>query len=87
MRALKYASEYEVIFSLMNNNPEHMKMDWEIREALDGYLRPFLKEASVVSNLTINSQVIGSIDQRMNKSTKQNESDTKLCTTFIKTKI
>ncbi|EIE89743.1 hypothetical protein RO3G_14454 [Rhizopus delemar RA 99-880] len=59
MRALKYASEYEVIFSLMNNNPEHMKMDWEIREALDGYLRPFLKEASVVSNLTINSQVIG----------------------------
>ncbi|KAG0739931.1 hypothetical protein G6F17_006843 [Rhizopus arrhizus] len=57
MRALKYASEYEVIFSLMNNNPEHMKMDWEIREALDGYLRPFLKEVSVVSNLTINSQI------------------------------
>jgi phosphatidylinositol glycan class S len=57
MRALKYSSQYETTFSLMNNNPEHMKMDWDIRDAVKSYLAPFLKEVSVVSNFTIDSQV------------------------------
>lgn len=57
MRAFKYSSQYETTFSLMNNNPEHMKMDWEIRDAVNAYLSSFLKEVSVVSNFTIDSQI------------------------------
>jgi phosphatidylinositol glycan class S len=57
MRALKYSSQYETTFSLMNNNPENMKMDWDIRDAVKTYLTPFLKEVAVVSNIIIDSQV------------------------------
>lgn len=57
MRVLKYSSQYETTFSLMNNNPENKKIDWEIREAVQSYLTPFLKEISAVSNFTIDSQV------------------------------
>lgn len=57
MRTLKYAPEYEITVSLLNNNPENMKMDWEIREALNGYLNPFLQQISELSNFSINSQV------------------------------
>ncbi|KAG2206584.1 hypothetical protein INT46_002839 [Mucor plumbeus] len=57
MRAFKYSSQYETTFSLMNNNPENMKMDWEIRDAINSYLSLFLKEVSVVSNFTIDSQI------------------------------
>jgi phosphatidylinositol glycan class S len=57
MRVLKYSSQYETTFSLMNNNPENKRIDWEIREAVQSYLTPFLKEISVVSNFTIDSQV------------------------------
>ncbi|KAI7895070.1 phosphatidylinositol-glycan biosynthesis class S protein [Mucor mucedo] len=57
MRALKYSSQYETTFSLMNNNPDHMKMDWDIRDAVKTYLTPFLKEVAVVSNFTIDSQI------------------------------
>lgn len=41
----------------MNNNPENMKVDWDIRDAVKTYLAPFLREVSVVSNFTIDSQV------------------------------
>ncbi|KAI9267737.1 phosphatidylinositol-glycan biosynthesis class S protein [Helicostylum pulchrum] len=57
MRVLKYSSQYETTFSLMNNNPENKRIDWEIREAVQSYLTPFLKEVSVVSNFTIDSQI------------------------------
>ncbi|KAI8639212.1 phosphatidylinositol-glycan biosynthesis class S protein [Parasitella parasitica] len=57
MRAFKYSSQYETTFSLMNNNPENMKMDWEIRDAVNSYLSLFLKEVSIVSNFTIDSQI------------------------------
>lgn len=57
MRVFKYSSQYEMTFSLMNNDPENKRMDWEIRESVQAYLAPFLKEVSVVSNFTIDSQV------------------------------
>ncbi|KAI9250319.1 phosphatidylinositol-glycan biosynthesis class S protein [Sporodiniella umbellata] len=57
MRVMKYASEYEIIFSLMNNKPEETVMDWEIREALSAYLEPFVQQVSAVSNFTIHSQI------------------------------
>lgn len=47
----------------MNNNPENMKMDWEIRDAVNAYLSSFLREVSVVSNFTIDSQVRSSTNE------------------------
>ncbi|KAI8084218.1 phosphatidylinositol-glycan biosynthesis class S protein [Gilbertella persicaria] len=57
MRALKYSSQYGATISLMNNNPEHMRMDWDIRDAINAYFTPFIKAVSTVSNLTITSQI------------------------------
>jgi phosphatidylinositol glycan class S len=57
MRALKYSTQYETTFSLMNNNPDNINVDWDIRESVNTYLGPFLNQVSVVSNFTINSQV------------------------------
>lgn len=66
MRALKYSSQYETTFSLMNNNPDNMKMDWDIRDAVKTYLTPFLKEVAIVSNFTIDSQVISPFSYGLN---------------------
>ncbi|KAG0163548.1 hypothetical protein DFQ30_011391 [Apophysomyces sp. BC1015] len=57
MRTLKYSSRYQITFSLMNNNPQSMSLDWDIREATKSYLYPLLNELSLVSNFTVDSQI------------------------------
>ncbi|KAI8997638.1 phosphatidylinositol-glycan biosynthesis class S protein [Pilobolus umbonatus] len=57
MRTIKYSSQYETIFSLMNNNPENLKLDWDIHDSIYTYLAPFLKEIDAVYNFTIDSQI------------------------------
>lgn len=86
MRVLKYSSQYETTFSLMNNNPENKRIDWEIREAVQSYLTPFLKEVSVVSNFTIDSQVSGRVIISMNRYLYA-MLDPKLRTIIVETKV
>ncbi|KAL1918591.1 uncharacterized protein VTP21DRAFT_2613 [Calcarisporiella thermophila] len=55
MRTFKYSREYRITFSLMNGGAGHV--DWDIAKAVDVYLQPFLRELSVVSNFTVDSQI------------------------------
>ncbi|KAI8081673.1 phosphatidylinositol-glycan biosynthesis class S protein [Halteromyces radiatus] len=57
MRTFKYSSRYQITFSLMNNNPRFMAIDWDIRDAAKRYLYPLLNELSDVSNFTVDSQI------------------------------
>ncbi|KAJ8655887.1 hypothetical protein O0I10_008326 [Lichtheimia ornata] len=57
MRSFKYSPRYQITFSLMNNDPEHLLVDWDIREAVKSYMHPLLKEISMVSNFTVDSQI------------------------------
>ncbi|KAI8342319.1 phosphatidylinositol-glycan biosynthesis class S protein [Chlamydoabsidia padenii] len=57
MRTFKYSSQYQITFSLMNNNPQSMAIGWDIRNAVKSYLYPLLNELSNVSNFTVDSQI------------------------------
>ncbi|CAO3580701.1 unnamed protein product [Absidia cylindrospora] len=57
MRTFKYSSRYQITFSLMNNNPQSMTVGWDIRNAVNVYLYPLLKELANVSNFTVDSQI------------------------------
>lgn len=39
MRSFKYSPRYQITFSLMNNDPEHLLVDWDIREAVKSKLK------------------------------------------------
>ncbi|KAI7882955.1 hypothetical protein K492DRAFT_205803 [Lichtheimia hyalospora FSU 10163] len=57
MRSFKYSPRYQITFSLMNNDPKHLLVDWDIREAVKSYMHPLLNEISMVSNFTVDSQI------------------------------
>ncbi|KAI7870785.1 phosphatidylinositol-glycan biosynthesis class S protein [Spinellus fusiger] len=57
MRTLKYSPRYQVTFSLMNNNPRGIAVNWDIRDAMKSYIYPFLDQLSIISNFTVDSQV------------------------------
>ncbi|KAF7731813.1 hypothetical protein EC973_008328 [Apophysomyces ossiformis] len=57
MRTMKYSSRYQITFSLMNNNPQSVLLDWDIREAIKSYMYPLLNELSILNNFTVDSQI------------------------------
>ncbi|CAG8520369.1 15538_t:CDS:2, partial [Acaulospora morrowiae] len=57
MRTMKYSPMYQVTFSLMNGDPSSLLVDWDIERAVDKYLKPFVDEISIISNMTVESQV------------------------------
>ncbi|KAK9762191.1 GPI transamidase component [Basidiobolus ranarum] len=57
LRVMKYASSYQLTFSLMNEDPSTLLVSWEIDAALREYLYPFLSELTKISNFTVESQI------------------------------
>ncbi|CAG8526932.1 603_t:CDS:10, partial [Cetraspora pellucida] len=57
MRTMKYSPMYQVTFSLMNENPSTLLVDWDIKQAVIKYLKPFVDKISIISNLTVDSQI------------------------------
>ncbi|RIA87016.1 phosphatidylinositol-glycan biosynthesis class S protein [Glomus cerebriforme] len=57
MRTMKYSSQYQVTFSLMNGDPSNLLVNWDIEEAVNKYLGPFVNQISMISNLTVDSQI------------------------------
>ncbi|KAI8143817.1 phosphatidylinositol-glycan biosynthesis class S protein [Fennellomyces sp. T-0311] len=57
MRALKYSPRYQVTFSLMNKDPSRLLVDWDIQDAVKSYIYPLLRELSMFSNFTVDSQI------------------------------
>ncbi|ORX88482.1 hypothetical protein K493DRAFT_290545 [Basidiobolus meristosporus CBS 931.73] len=56
-RVMKYASSYQLTFSMMNEDPSTLLVSWEIDAALKEYLYPFLSELTKISNFTVESQI------------------------------
>jgi len=57
MRTMKYSPQYQVTFSLMNGDPSNLLVNWDIEDAVNKYLQPFVDKVSVISNLTVDSQI------------------------------
>ncbi|GBC08692.1 hypothetical protein RclHR1_08300008 [Rhizophagus clarus] len=57
MRTMKYSPQYQVTFSLMNGDPSDLLVNWDIEEAVDKYLQFFVNKISMISNLTVDSQI------------------------------
>ena len=57
MRTMKYSPQYQVTFSLMNGDPSNLLVNWDIEEAVNKYLQPFVKNIFMISNLTVDSQI------------------------------
>ncbi|CAG8512647.1 14135_t:CDS:2, partial [Acaulospora colombiana] len=57
MRTMKYSPMYQITFSLMNGDPSSLFVDWDIERAVDIYLKPFVDEISIISEVTVESQI------------------------------
>ncbi|XP_066602353.1 GPI transamidase component PIG-S-like, partial [Prorops nasuta] len=47
---------YDVLLTLVNPDPEELKVDWDLRMVAKGYIEPFLNEFSTISNFSVKSQ-------------------------------
>ncbi|XP_038059232.1 GPI transamidase component PIG-S-like isoform X2 [Patiria miniata] len=58
MRSLLSTPGYELSFSLLNPQPDTYNAQWNIQEAVQAYLNPFLHKLSEFAEFTVNSQVL-----------------------------
>ncbi|XP_036148968.1 GPI transamidase component PIG-S isoform X1 [Monomorium pharaonis] len=47
---------YDVLVTLVNPDPEKLKIDWDLKIVTEEYIQPFLDELSVLSNFSVKSQ-------------------------------
>ncbi|KAJ2728310.1 GPI transamidase component [Coemansia sp. BCRC 34962] len=58
-RALKYAPEYSVAFTLLNEDPVGgATANWDIEHAADAFIRPFVDTLRPLAKLTVSTQVL-----------------------------
>ncbi|XP_011147461.1 GPI transamidase component PIG-S [Harpegnathos saltator] len=47
---------YDILITLVNPDPEKLKVVWDLKMVAEEYIRPFLDEMSIVSNFSVKSQ-------------------------------
>ncbi|XP_043265012.1 GPI transamidase component PIG-S [Colletes gigas] len=47
---------YDVLITVVNPNPEKLKVDWDLRKMAEKYVEPFLSKLSISSNFSVKSQ-------------------------------
>ncbi|KAI9011144.1 phosphatidylinositol-glycan biosynthesis class S protein [Gaertneriomyces semiglobifer] len=57
MRTMKYAPEYKITVSLLNGNSQKAPATWDVQEAVDSYIQPFLQALSPLSDFAVDSQI------------------------------
>ncbi|KAJ3297137.1 hypothetical protein HK104_000793 [Borealophlyctis nickersoniae] len=57
MRTVKYASQYQLTFSLLNGDPGDVALDWDVRPAVEDFIFPFLNAVSNLSDFAVSSQI------------------------------
>ncbi|TPX62100.1 hypothetical protein PhCBS80983_g00685 [Powellomyces hirtus] len=57
MRTMKYARKYQLTLSLLVANPSDMIVGWDIKDAIDAYIHPFLDALNDISIFSVHSQV------------------------------
>jgi GPI-anchor transamidase subunit S len=68
--------EYEVLISILNPRPDLQTLHWNVKQASERYLRPFLNEFSELSNFTLKSQWKYQVELKY--SSQQIKDDTKM---------
>ncbi|XP_048746599.2 GPI transamidase component PIG-S-like [Ostrea edulis] len=58
MRSLSYHQGYDLLFTLVNPQPDVLNVDWSIQEAVKAYLDPLSTQLSDYISLDIKSQMI-----------------------------
>ncbi|KAJ2799608.1 GPI transamidase component [Coemansia guatemalensis] len=57
--AVNYAPEYSITLTLLNEDPVNgAVVDWEIEQAVDAYLKPFVDKISPLTKLSLSSQIL-----------------------------
>ncbi|GLV36958.1 Phosphatidylinositol glycan anchor biosynthesis class S [Carabus blaptoides fortunei] len=56
LRAYPATPKYDVLLTVVNPEPQHLKVDWDIVTASSDYLKPYLHSLSHVANFTLKSQ-------------------------------
>nr|ACO11041.1 GPI transamidase component PIG-S [Caligus rogercresseyi] len=51
------AEGYDILFTLLNPEPEKLNAEWDIREAVESYVEPFIGSISNLSTFKVKSQV------------------------------
>ncbi|KAG4105332.1 hypothetical protein H8356DRAFT_1634353 [Neocallimastix lanati (nom. inval.)] len=57
MRTFKYASKYQILYSLFNGNVNDYMVNWEIEKSIKSYFGPFFDTLALISKFDITSQV------------------------------
>ncbi|CAK9816006.1 GPI transamidase component PIG-S [Anthophora plagiata] len=47
---------YDILITVVNPDPEKLKVSWDLRTMADEYVDPFLSELSILSNFSVKSQ-------------------------------
>ncbi|KAF7403994.1 hypothetical protein HZH68_006788 [Vespula germanica] len=50
------SSAYDVLITIVNPDPETLKVNWDLRTMAEEYIEPFLDQLSMVSNFSVKSQ-------------------------------
>ncbi|KAG0205537.1 hypothetical protein BGX28_002836 [Mortierella sp. GBA30] len=57
LKAVKYAPGYQLTFSLFSGDASNGVREWQMQEAINVYLAPFLRSMSAISQFTVESQI------------------------------
>jgi phosphatidylinositol glycan class S len=57
LRVLKYSKEYQIIFSLLVEDPGHGIIQWDIEQAVQDYVHPLLKSFENITEFQVSSQI------------------------------
>ncbi|XP_015591966.1 GPI transamidase component PIG-S isoform X1 [Cephus cinctus] len=55
-RRFPASAAYDVLLTLVNPDPESLKIDWNLPRVIDEYIEPFLEGLSLIANFSIKSQ-------------------------------
>lgn len=55
-RRFPVSPAYDVLITLVNPDPEKLKIVWNLRTVTEEYIQPFLDELSILSNFSVKSQ-------------------------------
>jgi phosphatidylinositol glycan class S len=57
LRVLKYSPEYQIVFSLLVEDPGHGVIEWDIEQAVEDYVHPLLKSFENITQFQVSSQI------------------------------
>lgn len=57
IKAVKYSSSFDIVFSLINGGEKDVVLFWDIQNAIHLYFEPLLKQLSIFSKFNLQSQI------------------------------